>query len=554
MRRHRYSEQPEAYEYLLTEKGRDLAPALIALTAWGDRWAGPRRVTRPLPPQRVRFRRPQRGRVLGLWPAPRSLRDRRPSRTRHAGRSGAAHGRAPRRPIVDANGPSRVGEGPFACPAQATWRRRVTSAPATVVTTTQPTSIHGGLASRPGPGPAKHRVVRVDLRRDLRLEHVAAPASRPARSGTGRSAPPGRSPAPRRRPAPITANAAPGTRPPSPSPTACAVPGRVAAEVDGEHRRRRRRRRRAASTAPSSPTATPFAASTRPRCGTSRNVVCTVRCVHSPAVDEHPEGEQHQRGEDARSRRSARTRRAMASPPSARQQPWRPSGRTTAAPASDLPERVDRDLRISSPHQRRAATAPVARTTGRGGGSQDGRSWQCPSGAVAGVSGGGHAAVVSWKKRSSRPRSIGRRSTSTWPPAAATAPTCDGSVPGTTRTPSDAVLDVEPGGRQVAGRARPGRRPDGRPVAAEQLGDRPVGDDPARCRSPAAGRPCARPRRAGGWTAAPCRRGPRGPRSRSRIHRMPSGSRPLAGSSKISTGGSASSAPAIPSRCRMPSE
>ena len=41
MRRHRYSEQPELYEYLLTEKGRDLALALIALTQWGDRWAAP---------------------------------------------------------------------------------------------------------------------------------------------------------------------------------------------------------------------------------------------------------------------------------------------------------------------------------------------------------------------------------------------------------------------------------------------------------------------------------------------------------------------------------
>jgi DNA-binding HxlR family transcriptional regulator len=41
MRRHRYSTQPELYEYVLTEKGRDLAPALIALTAWGDRWAAP---------------------------------------------------------------------------------------------------------------------------------------------------------------------------------------------------------------------------------------------------------------------------------------------------------------------------------------------------------------------------------------------------------------------------------------------------------------------------------------------------------------------------------
>ena len=41
MRRHRYSEQPELFEYLLTEKGRDLAPALIALTEWGDRWSAP---------------------------------------------------------------------------------------------------------------------------------------------------------------------------------------------------------------------------------------------------------------------------------------------------------------------------------------------------------------------------------------------------------------------------------------------------------------------------------------------------------------------------------
>lgn len=39
MRRHKYSEQPELYEYLLTDKGRALAPALVALTKWGDEWA-----------------------------------------------------------------------------------------------------------------------------------------------------------------------------------------------------------------------------------------------------------------------------------------------------------------------------------------------------------------------------------------------------------------------------------------------------------------------------------------------------------------------------------
>lgn len=41
MRRARYADQPELYQYLLTERGRDLAPALLALAAWGDRWAAP---------------------------------------------------------------------------------------------------------------------------------------------------------------------------------------------------------------------------------------------------------------------------------------------------------------------------------------------------------------------------------------------------------------------------------------------------------------------------------------------------------------------------------
>lgn len=41
MKRRQYSEQPTQYEYLLTAKGRELAPVLIALTHWGDRWATP---------------------------------------------------------------------------------------------------------------------------------------------------------------------------------------------------------------------------------------------------------------------------------------------------------------------------------------------------------------------------------------------------------------------------------------------------------------------------------------------------------------------------------
>ena len=39
MRRQRYSEHPELHEYVLTTKGRALAPALVALTEWGDQWA-----------------------------------------------------------------------------------------------------------------------------------------------------------------------------------------------------------------------------------------------------------------------------------------------------------------------------------------------------------------------------------------------------------------------------------------------------------------------------------------------------------------------------------
>jgi DNA-binding HxlR family transcriptional regulator len=38
----RFSPEGSAYEeYRLTDKGRDLAPVIIALTAWGDRWWAP---------------------------------------------------------------------------------------------------------------------------------------------------------------------------------------------------------------------------------------------------------------------------------------------------------------------------------------------------------------------------------------------------------------------------------------------------------------------------------------------------------------------------------
>jgi DNA-binding HxlR family transcriptional regulator len=37
----RYAPQPEHDEYVLTAKGLDFKPVIIALTAWGDRWAAP---------------------------------------------------------------------------------------------------------------------------------------------------------------------------------------------------------------------------------------------------------------------------------------------------------------------------------------------------------------------------------------------------------------------------------------------------------------------------------------------------------------------------------
>jgi DNA-binding HxlR family transcriptional regulator len=41
MERRNYSQNAEHYEYLLTDKGRELVPAIVSLTEWGDRWAAP---------------------------------------------------------------------------------------------------------------------------------------------------------------------------------------------------------------------------------------------------------------------------------------------------------------------------------------------------------------------------------------------------------------------------------------------------------------------------------------------------------------------------------
>jgi DNA-binding HxlR family transcriptional regulator len=41
LRRHRYSERPPRDEYLVTDRGRDFRPVLLALMAWGNRHFAP---------------------------------------------------------------------------------------------------------------------------------------------------------------------------------------------------------------------------------------------------------------------------------------------------------------------------------------------------------------------------------------------------------------------------------------------------------------------------------------------------------------------------------
>ena len=41
LERRRYSQRPPRYEYVLTEKGRDFRPVLIAMAAWGNRHFSP---------------------------------------------------------------------------------------------------------------------------------------------------------------------------------------------------------------------------------------------------------------------------------------------------------------------------------------------------------------------------------------------------------------------------------------------------------------------------------------------------------------------------------
>ena len=51
LRRERYSDAPERFEYHLTPAGQELVPVISALREWGDRWAcAPGPGTAPIPP------------------------------------------------------------------------------------------------------------------------------------------------------------------------------------------------------------------------------------------------------------------------------------------------------------------------------------------------------------------------------------------------------------------------------------------------------------------------------------------------------------------------
>src|SRR6266851_2634495 len=41
LKRHRYSEKPPRYEYVLTNRGRDFRPVLLSLLAWGNKHFAP---------------------------------------------------------------------------------------------------------------------------------------------------------------------------------------------------------------------------------------------------------------------------------------------------------------------------------------------------------------------------------------------------------------------------------------------------------------------------------------------------------------------------------
>ena len=110
--------------------------------------------------------------------------------------------------------------------------------------------------------------------------------------------------------------------------------------------------------------------------------------------------------------------------------------------------------------------------------------------------------------------------------------------------------------RATAQRARVVARaqPVAGPALAAQVGERALVDDAPAVDDRDAVAQFLRPPAAGGSRAAPSCRRRRGRRISARMSRIPAGSRPVAGSSRISSRGLRSSAAAMPRRWRMPCE
>src|SRR5215218_2270980 len=225
----------------------------------------------------------------------------------------------------------------------------------------------------------------------------------------------------------------------------------------------------AANTEPRAAFAAPFAAITRPRCGTSRKEVWMLRLPHSPAVDRTP-------SESSTSAVSIPLMPRIVAPgavPSAFSDTSNiPIGASrTEATATDLPDRVDRDLRISSPVSF-ANDGPVGRATSEAGTAEE-RTAEVMTIPFGSSSGELEEDVLEAVLEGSE---------------------VDQHVPAGGGNPEDALgsgarhhedavltgLDLETGGRQRGGERHGVERPDGGAVAGQQVGDRTVGDDPAR--------------------------------------------------------------------------
>ena len=78
LERVRYQEHPERFEYRLTERGRELNTALIALLRWGDRYLAPDGPPRIVEHARLRRRRRRAARLQRVRQGARLTRDSQP--------------------------------------------------------------------------------------------------------------------------------------------------------------------------------------------------------------------------------------------------------------------------------------------------------------------------------------------------------------------------------------------------------------------------------------------------------------------------------------------